>query len=82
LFSDSSCRKGLAKRQNAVCPGLSGTIGSLLDVGTYKLKTVNMPIDAFLNINEGLQGDEGVVDEDGDVVDPFGGNILTGGFST
>jgi hypothetical protein len=62
---------------NPMCPGLSGTIGSLLDDGTYEPKAVNMPIGAFLNMNEGLQGDEGVIDEDGDIVDPFGGEILT-----
>jgi hypothetical protein len=60
-----------------MCPSLSGTIGSLLDDGTYKPQAVNVPIDAFLNINAGLQDDEGVIDEDGNPVDPFGGAILT-----
>jgi protein involved in polysaccharide export with SLBB domain len=36
-----------------------------------------VPINAFLNINEGLQGDKGIVDEDGDIVVPFVGEILT-----
>jgi hypothetical protein len=60
-----------------MCPGLSGTIGLLQDDGMYKPQAVNVPIDAFLNINEGLQRDAGIVDEDGNIVDPFGGEILT-----
>jgi hypothetical protein len=58
-----------------MCPGLSGTIGSLVDDGSYEPQAVNVPIDAFLNINAGLHDDEGVVNEDGEVVDPFGGQL-------
>ena len=43
------------------------------DDGMYEPQAVNPPIDAFLNINSGLHGDEGVIDEVGEVVDPFGG---------
>jgi hypothetical protein len=53
-------------------------LGQLHNDGTYgEPQAVNVPINAFLNINEVLQGDEGIVDEDGDVVDPFGGETLT-----
>jgi hypothetical protein len=60
-----------------MCPGLSGAIGSLADDGLCcEPQAVNVPIDAFLNINAGLLANEGVADEDGEVVDPFGGELL------
>jgi hypothetical protein len=60
---------------------LNGTtiLWSRVDDGSYEPHVVNVPTDAFLNSNAGLQGDEGVVDEDGEVVvNPFGGEILDG----
>ncbi len=79
------CQKlwlAMLKKANEVfipmCPGLSGTIGSLVDDGLYEPQAVNIPVDAFLNIHAGLNADEGVVDEDGEVVDPFGGEVLDG----
>jgi hypothetical protein len=82
----ADCEKlwlAMIKKTNEVfinmCPaGLSGTIGSLEDDGSYERQAVNVPIDAFLNINAGLHGNEGVIDEDGQVVDPFGGEHLDG----
>ena len=42
-----------------------------------------MLINAFLNINAGLYGDEGIIDEDGEVVDPtLEASIWMGGLST
>jgi hypothetical protein len=61
-----------------MCPGLSGTIGTLADDGLHEPQAVNIPVDAFLNLNAGLHLDEGVADEDGEVVDPFGGELLDG----
>ena len=58
------------------CPGLTGTTGSLADDGSCEPRAVSVPIDAFLNITAGLHGDEGAIDEDGEVVDPFGGEHL------
>jgi hypothetical protein len=46
-----------------------------VDDGLYKPQAVNVPIDAFLNINAGLH-DKGALDECGEVVDPFGGKML------
>jgi hypothetical protein len=76
-----SCQKlwlAMIKKADEVfikmCPGLSGTIGSLVDDGLYQPQAVNVPIDAFLNIHAGLHGDEGVLNEDGEVIDPFGGD--------
>ena len=72
----------MIKKANEVfvnmCPGLSGIIGALEDDGLYEPQAVNVPIDAFLNLHAGLHGDEGVVDEDGEVVDPFGGEHVDG----
>jgi hypothetical protein len=59
-----------------MCPGLSGAIGSLADDGLCEPQAVSVPADAFLNIHAGLLANEGVVDEDGKVVDPFGGEVL------
>jgi hypothetical protein len=45
----------------------------LLDDGSYEPQAVNVPIDTFLNIHAGIQGDDAVDnDEDGEMVDPFG----------
>jgi len=60
------------------CPGLTGTTGSLADDGLCEPRAASVAINAFLNINAGLHGDEGVIDEDGRVVDPFGGKHLDG----
>jgi hypothetical protein len=60
-----------------MCPGLSGTIGTLVDGGLHEPQAINIPVDAFLNLNAGLHL-EGVADEDSEVVDPFGGELLDG----
>jgi hypothetical protein len=71
------CKKGgdcqklwlaMLKKANQVfipmCPGLSGTIGTLADDGLCEPQAVNILVDAFLNLNAGLHLDEGVADED------------------
>jgi hypothetical protein len=82
----ADCQKlwlAMLKKANQVfipmcCPGLSGTIGTLTDDGLCEPQAVSIPVDAFFSLNAGLHLDEGVADEDGEVVDPFGGELLDG----